>query len=351
MSKNKQNRHITVSEMAPHVHVFLSGENKVNKISDWLINWIEQSLKKGIISPGDFLPSKGDLACHTGVSIGTVQNVFRLVEDKGYIESKQRIGTYIKEPQNLNSELKLTSKRDYASHLIIDYMIREGYKKGDYLISIRKLSSIINIPNATVRTAVNYLETTGVLKKVANTYMVNNLNINNKKIEAKTLVIKIAEKIKEMIKTEYKNGEKLPTNPQLAKKYNVSIKTIHDAIKILVKQGIVYTRRGQYGTIIMSEKQDNKLYSYEKAEQKIRQMIMQEYNVGDKLPSMSVLSKKYEVSSKTIKRALDNLQDEGYIMYTRGRFGGTIITDIPQASKEAYKWLAISSDYVSEIDN
>ena len=33
MSKESAPRQISVAEMAPHVHSFLSGENKVNKIS------------------------------------------------------------------------------------------------------------------------------------------------------------------------------------------------------------------------------------------------------------------------------------------------------------------------------
>ena len=84
-SKNRIGRQITVSEMAPHVHSFLPGENKVNKISAWLINWITNSLKNGSIKPYDMLPSKGNLAFHIGVSQGTIQNVFRYVEDFGLV--------------------------------------------------------------------------------------------------------------------------------------------------------------------------------------------------------------------------------------------------------------------------
>ena len=80
MSQVENSRRITVAEMAPHVHSFLPNENKVNKISDWLINWIKKSLKEGSIKPYDYLPSKGDLAFHTGVSLGTMQNVFRIVQ-------------------------------------------------------------------------------------------------------------------------------------------------------------------------------------------------------------------------------------------------------------------------------
>ena len=41
----KVSRQITVAEMAPHIHKFYAGENKVNKIADWLAEWIRLSLK------------------------------------------------------------------------------------------------------------------------------------------------------------------------------------------------------------------------------------------------------------------------------------------------------------------
>jgi hypothetical protein len=44
---------------------------------------------------------------------------------------------------------------------------------------------------------------------------------------------------------------------------------------------------------------------------------------------------------------LDNLAEEGYLSFYRGRYGGTFVMDIPQATAEAYKWLAISEGYMS----
>ena len=44
---NKKNSYhkITVADLAPHVHVFLPNENKVDKIYNWLKNWIKYSLE------------------------------------------------------------------------------------------------------------------------------------------------------------------------------------------------------------------------------------------------------------------------------------------------------------------
>ena len=164
-----------------------------------------------------------------------------------------------------------------------------------------------------------------------------------------TLVEKVAESIRNYIKEELKPGDRLPVNAVLVKQFNVSVKTIHDAIQLLVKEGLLYTKRGQYGTIVLGDSVDEIIdnqYIYEKFEQKIRHYISSNCEVGDKLPSIKNFSIQYNTSEKTIKKALDSLAEEGYIAFSRGRYGGTFLLDMPQDSKEAYKWLAINSDYV-----
>jgi alpha-beta hydrolase superfamily lysophospholipase len=69
----------------------------------------------------------------------------------------------------------------------------------------------------------------------------------------KTLVEKIADDLEEYIEENFLHGDKLPSNVELTKKFRVSSKTIHDAIKILTKKGILHTRRGQYGTIVLKD--------------------------------------------------------------------------------------------------
>lgn len=337
-------RRITVSEMAPHVHSFSADENKVKKITDWLINWIILSLECGKIKPYDFLPSKADLACHIGVSQGTMQNVFRQVEDKGYIESKQRIGSYIKDKKNASLE-KLTSKREMAVGIVKKYISQNDYKLGDVLISSRKLAEITGISNTTLSMAISALAAEGVLKKSKKGFIITNLSFTTTEVEAKTLVEKIADLIKEYIERELNAGDKLPSNDIIAKMFKVSIKTIHDALKWLSKDGVLYTRRGRYGTIVAGKDREN--YHYEKIEQKIRSYISSNCKIGDKLPSIQSFSQNYDVSSKTVKKALDNLASDGYLTFSRGRYGGTFVTDIPQTSGEAYTWLALTPDYIS----
>lgn len=332
-------RRITVAEMAPHIHSFLPNENKVKKLADWLHDWIENGLKSQKIEYGDLLPAKGDLACHIGVSQGTVQNAYRMVEDSGLVESKQRIGTYIKD--SAKSIEKLTSKRELAIETVKKFL--SDYQVGDKIVSVRELSRITGISNTTLITAFSNLVSQGILGKKNNSFILLTSNFHIENLETKTLVEKVAENIKHYA-SNFSAGDKLPPNTELAKKFNVSIKTIHDAIKLLSKEGLLHTRRGRYGTAI--SKDNTELYHYEKIEQKIRQYICDNSQVGDKLPSIKEFSQIYNISEKTVKKALDNLAEDGYLTFTRGRYGGTFVMDIPQGANEAYKWLAINSEYI-----
>lgn len=349
---DKNYRKITVADMAPHVHSFKPNENKVDKIVSWLKNWISLSLECGKIRPYDLLPSKADLACHIGVSQGTMQNAFRLIEDEGYVESKQRVGTYIKGRKTLESE-KLTSKRELAIEIIKKYLSENGYKVGDIFISTRKLAQITGISNTTLRMATANLVASGILVKDRNSYIVNNIDYAIENIELKTLVEKVADSLRIYIKENLSSGDKLPSNIELKQIFKTSIKTIHDAVKLLTKEGLLYSRRGQYGTIVIADVPDkmNDLYFYEKFEQKIRHYISENCQAGDKLPTIREFAQKYCTSEKTIKKALDNLAEDGYLTFSRGRYGGTFVLDIPQNVTEAYKWLAISTDYIDSTEN
>lgn len=333
-------RRITVAEMAPHIHSFLPNENKVKKLAGWLRDWIETGLKSQKIEPSDLLPAKGDLACHIGVSQGTVQSAYRIVEDLGLVESKQRVGTYIKSSKTTE---KLTSKRELAIAIVKKFLSENNYRAGDKIISIRELSRITGISNTTLVTAFSNLVSQGVLEKKNNSFILLHGDLNIENIETKTLVEKVAENIKRFA-LNLSAGDKLPPNIELAKKFNVSVKTVHDAIKLLSKEGLLHTRRGRYGTSI--SKDNSELYYYEKIEQKIRQYIADNAQVGDKLPSIKEFSKLYNTSEKTVKTALDNLAEDGYLTFSRGRYGGTFVMDIPQGVNEAYKWLALNSEYI-----
>lgn len=338
--------------MTPHVHSFGPKECKADKLAKWIISWIVLSLKNKKIAPGDFLPSKAELACHIGVSLGTMQNVFRLVEDAGYIESKQKVGSVVKDRTNKNIQ-KLTSKKDLAEESIKKYLKENDFKPKDKLVSTRELAKKIGVSTATIRAAVMSLVVQGVLERHKNAFILTGRSFRTKNIISKTLVEKVSHSIKKYIIDSLKPGDKLPSNIELSKKFKVSLKTVHDAVKLLAKEGVVYTRRGQYGTTVSSitGSKSPESYNYEKIEYKIRQYISKNMSVGDKLPSIKTLAAEYSTSEKTVKKALNNLSDEGCLTFMRGRWGGTFITQIPLTDKESYTWLALSSDYSENFDN
>ena len=342
LSQSMKPRRISVSEMAPHVHNFAYNENKVEKLSNWLSKWIKESLKSGKIKPYDFLPLKGDLAFHIGVSLGTMQNVFRIVEDLGYIESKQRIGSYISDSSNNKKNEKLTSKREIACEEIKKYIKAKKYNVGDVIDSTRKIGQETGMTSSTIRIAINTLISEGIIKKKEKVFIINSLNLKEQKLQNLTLAEKIAEKIDNKISAGLK---KLPSNIALAKEFNVSVKTIHDALKILSKKGIIMTKRGKYGTIVVEPDSVRELYLYEETEKKIRHYIIENCKIGDKLPPIQRFSGMYKVSVKTVKKALDNLEAEGYVRFMRGRYGGTFLTDIPDI-KENYTWLVLNPKFI-----
>ena len=345
MSQSDERRRITIAEMAPHVHVFLPNENKVDKISAWLEKWIKTALKSGKIKYNDYLPPKGDFAFHIGVSLGTMQNVYRTLEDKGLIESKQKIGSYIKDSSTSNIE-KLTSKREVVCEEIKKYIHENKFKSGDNLTSARMLSEILFIPFATIMSSLNCLVSEGIIEKKGKLYIVKSVDFKISNIEQQTLAEKIAEHINKYIKKNLKHGDKLPSNYALADMFNVSVKTIHDAIKVLSVAGVIKTRRGYYGSIVVDYSKDEDIpYYYEQVEQSIKKYIAENCKEGDKLPTIKNFAEVFNVSAKTIKNALNNLEADGYINFVRGKYGGTFVLSIPTMYEKGYTWLALSPEF------
>ena len=78
-------------------------------------------------------------------------------------------------------------------------------------------------------------------------------------------------------------------------------------------------------------------------------MIAENYSVGMKLPSIAELSKQMDLSPNTIRKAFHNLAKEGYLIFSRGRYGGTFVIDIPETDEHAFKWLAVNPKYAEVI--
>lgn len=369
MKKNKL-RQISINDISIALpDLKNTDKSKAAAISEWIINWIKSDLKTGKIKVHNLLPTKADFAFMLGVSIGTVQNALRFVEDAGYVESKQCIGTIVKDRNSVSDIRKLTSKREIAIEEIKKYLKREKFKVGQNLPSSRNIAQEINSSPNTTRLALENLCVEGILEhKFKNSndagWTVKSLDFtfNNNKEAQETLVRKVEEDLKNYITENLKIGDKLPPHGELAKKLNVSIKTIHDALKVLASGGILLPRRGRYGTSIIkmpndktinagietsifAKAQETAFYYYERTQNHIKKLISENYSVGDRLPSIMELSREMDLSPNTIRKAFKNLASEGYLTFSRGRYGGTFVIDIPQTDAQAFKWLAVNPSY------
>ncbi len=342
-------------------------ETKSITIGKWLTNVIKS--KK--IMPNTILPAKPDLAYILGVSIGTVQNAIRYVEDLGYVESKQCIGTVVKNRETANNMRKLTSKREIAIDDIKKYILDKNFKIGDALPSSRIISKEINSSANTTRLALEYLGTQNILERNRKCdkidyektgWKIKSLDFAVNENKSETLVNKVEDDLKQYISDNLKIGDRIPVHSELIKLMSASLKTVNDAIKSLINEGILLTRRGRYGTTVSKMPYDNSIsqpketsifapakdtafYYYEKTQNYIRKMISDNYQIGEKLPSVNELSEKLDLSQNTIRKALQNLAQEGYLHCTRGRYGGTFVVDIPESNEQTFKWLAVSPTY------
>ena len=348
-------------------------ESKAVAIAKWLMNWIDNDKN---VKPNFLLPSKPELAYLLGVSIGTIQNALRYTEDFGYLESKQCIGTLIKDRNNNENSLrKLTSKREIAISAIKKYIINNNFKTGQILPSSRNISAQIGYSANTTRLALEYLSTINILEHRFKNSNENgsiikstDFSIDSSMDENISLVKKVEKDLKDYITTNLKVGDKLPAHEALSKQLSVSIKTIHDALKILIDEGILLARRGRYGTTVVKMPDDKNIpikketsifapavdtafYYYEKTQNHIKKLIAENYEIGSKLPSIIELSKQLDLSPYTIRKAFHNLAKEGYLAFSRGRYGGTFVIDIPETDEQAFKWLAVNPKYAEVYKN
>lgn len=394
LEKNELQR-IEINQLPKEIPNFKNSfESKDSIIKQWLSDWITKGVKKGQLKENTLLPKKADLAYYLGVSVGTVQNAIRYVEDSGLLESKQRIGTIIRSSNAQNPIIKkASSKREKVITLIKKYIVDNNIAVGEPLPSARALSSIIGNSTNTTRLALDFLCSTGLIEprafrsNEANWILKQQPTFSEEEKEvfkadslaSDTLVEKVEKELKDYIKTNCKIGDKMPSHFELSDILKVSVKTVHDALKVLIDEGILLARRGRYGTTIIKIPSDNPLqpvneisicessikaasifakaeeaafYSYQKIENSIKKYIRDNFEIGEKIPSMETLSKEFDVSTNTVRKALQNLSKMGYVSFSRGRYGGTFVTELPEdEEQETFRWLAVSPNYTISYEN
>lgn len=354
----------------------LPGATKDGLIAQWLKDWITEGIQNGTLNETQLLPKKADIAKYLDVSVGTVQNAIRFIEDEGFVESKQRIGTIICDPNNNTSRLrKLTSKRDQAVVAVKKLILDRNIKTGEALPSAREIARIIGSAPNTTRLALEFLssqdivENRGTRGNKANWFLqgIPELGENEivKAIASETLIDQVERDLKALIAERFQVGDKLPSHLELADILKVSIKTVHDAMCRVIEQGIVQSRRGRYGTFVTRVPDMDKLfstqdaasvfmpaqeavfYNYEKVEKHLKLLIAKKYDVGQKLPSMSQLAETLGVSSNTIRKALQNISQEAIVRFERGRYGGTFVAKIPEIQEEkSFAWVSINPETI-----
>jgi len=352
-----------------------SDKSKAETIADWLGAVLCQALPAGNIGVNNILPSKADFAYNLGVSIGTVQNALRILEDRGLVESKQCIGTLVKNPSDAQNEIfrKLVSKRDMAIDAVKRYILTGGFKQGAVLPSARTIATIIGFTQNTTRLALENLCSRNIICRKHSTgkdnkFVVMTLDftvVNSGSRTSKTLVDMVVKDLENYISKNLKTGDRIPPHETLAKTLKTSIKTVHDALSVLINNGILLARRGRYGTSVIripnskitdfkpensifAPAKDAAFYHYEKTQNYIKNLIAKEYEIGDKLPSIQEMAHKMDLSPNTIRKAFHNLAREGYLVFSRGRYGGTFVIDIPEVETQSFKWLAVSKEYVKD---
>lgn len=350
-----------------------STATKDGLIAEWLTGWISTALGTGKLSENNLLPTKGEIAKYLGVSIGTVQNAIRFVEDEGHVESKQRIGTVIRDASTSDHRMrKQTSKRDQAVIAVQHLIVTRSIQPGEPLPSAREVAKLIGSAPNTTRLALEYLSAQGILQNQGfrgnkvNWYVQRVPDLSTipsvQAIESETLIDQLERDLKGLISDRFNVNDKLPSHLELADSFGVSIKTVHDAMKRLADQGMVHSKRGRYGTFVYRKPDAGKLfsseafdvflpaeeasfYNYQRVEQHLKGMLQEKYKVGDKLPPMGELADDMSVSSNTVRKALQNLGKSGYVTFTRGRYGGTFVRKLPhgkEAAKTDLKWVSVN---------
>ena len=356
--------------------------SKEKIVLNWLIDWINFSIKSGDLHYGDFLPEKIKFAKYLNVSAGTLQNAIRQAEDLGYFQSRQSVGTVINNPASREKIFEKTfSKKDRAISLIEKYILDNKLKTGAKLPNVKEFAQILTMGENTIRIALDALVVSGILcvdtlkgNKSCWIYQ-NPISEVDFQIQDDDLVNIIATKIKDYIVCRCQIGDKIPSNGVFSKMFKVSIRTVNAATKILNEQKIILSRRGRYGTIYLNDPQKIKkqkereekslfmsksktemlqetyLYSWEKTLDALKKYIIQNHDTGDKIPSMRELASILNVSTNTIKRAVSILCEEGYLIAQRGKYGGVFILEMPQKESEAFTWLALNPDVVKIKQN
>lgn len=234
-------------------------------IAQWLTAWITEGLANQSLTELHLLPKKSEIANYLDVSISTIQNAICFVEDEGHVESKQRIGTMIRQANSSQFRLrKQTSKRDKTVEAIQRFIVKKQLKTSKPMPSARELAKAIGSELDATHLALRLLVRKGVLSSrevhgnkehwyVADITLMDATVLSHPhagghtEITSETLIDQVERDLIAMVSQEYHPGDMLPTRKELAERFRVSHKTVSDGMQRLADAGMVYARRSKYG--------------------------------------------------------------------------------------------------------
>lgn len=89
-------QHINKPEFDPNVPIYFQ-----------IMNFVKKLIVRGILKPGDKIPSVRDMAVFLGVNPNTVQKAYEELEREGILFIKRGLGNFVSEDENLVENLKI----------------------------------------------------------------------------------------------------------------------------------------------------------------------------------------------------------------------------------------------------
>jgi DNA-binding transcriptional regulator YhcF (GntR family) len=77
-----------------------------------IMNFVKKLIVRGILKPGDKIPSVRDMALFLGVNPNTVQKAYEELEREGTIFTKRGQGNFVNEDENIVERIKETMVKE-----------------------------------------------------------------------------------------------------------------------------------------------------------------------------------------------------------------------------------------------
>jgi DNA-binding transcriptional regulator YhcF (GntR family) len=77
-----------------------------------IMNFVKKLIVRGILKPGDKIPSVRDMALFLGVNPNTVQKAYEELEREGAIFTKRGQGNFVNEDENIVERIKETMVKE-----------------------------------------------------------------------------------------------------------------------------------------------------------------------------------------------------------------------------------------------